>query len=129
MTMASNVTYRDLDASAALNSIINKRLQKLRRFSSDIQHSRVVLESPHNHKHKGKEFRATVELDIKGSPITVSQNDMSIHVAVRDAFDVAERKLKSYTQQLQTKRQRSRNLDDPMINQDAMIEDDFDEVG
>ena len=129
MTMASNVTYRDLDASAALNSIINKRLQKLRRFSSDIQHSRVVLESPHNHKHKGKEFRATVELDIKGSPITVSQNDMSIHVAVRDAFDVAERKLESYTQQLQTKRQRSRNLDDPMISQDAMIEDDFDEVG
>jgi len=129
MTMASNVTYRDLDASEALNSIINKRLQKLGRFSSDIQHSRVVLESPHNHKHKGKEFRATVELDIKGSPITVSQNDTSIHVAVRDAFDVAERKLKSYTQKLQTKRQRSRNLDDPMISQDTMIEDDFDEVG
>ncbi|MGS2717568.1 HPF/RaiA family ribosome-associated protein [Eionea flava] len=129
MTMASNVTYRDLDTSDALNAIINKRLQKLGRFSSDIQHSRVVLDSPHNHKHKGKEFRATVELDIKGSPITVSQNDMSIHVAVRDAFDVAERKLKSYTQQLQSKRQRSRTANEPVVSQDMLQESDFDEVG
>lgn len=129
MTMASNVTYRDLDTSDALNAIINKRLQKLGRFSSDIQHSRVVLDSPHNHKHKGKEFRATVELDIKGCPITVTQNDMSIHVAVRDAFDVAERKLKSYTQQLQSKRQRSRTASEPILSQDLSQESDFDEVG
>jgi ribosomal subunit interface protein len=125
MTMASNVTYRDLDTSEALNAIINKRLQKLGRYCSDIQHSRVVLDSPHNHKHKGKEFRATVEIDLKGSPITVSQNDTSIHVAVRDAFDVAERKLKSHTQQLKAKRQRNREDITPATSQ----EDDFDEVG
>lgn len=124
MTMASNVTYRDLDTSEALNAIINKRLQKLGRFCSDIQHSRVVLDSPHNHKHKGKEFRATVELDLKGSPITVSQNDTSIHVAVRDAFDVAERKLKAHTKQLQAKRQRNRTELETSVQLD-----DFDEVG
>lgn len=119
MTIASSVTYRDLDTSEALNAIIGKRLQKLERYCSDIQHSRVVLDSPHNHKHKGKEFRATVEIDIKGSPITISQNDPSIHVAVRDAFDVAERKLKSHTEQLKAKRQRQRH--------DTL--DDLDEVG
>jgi ribosomal subunit interface protein len=123
MTMVSNVTYRDLDTSEALNAIISKRLQKLERYCSDIQRSRVVLDSPHNHKHKGKEFRATVEIDIKGSPITITQNDPSIHVAVRDAFDVAERKLKSHAQQLQAKRQRKR----PDINTE--VADDFDEVG
>lgn len=123
MTMASNVTYRDLDTSEALNAIISKRLHKLERYCNDIQHSRVVLDSPHNHKHKGKEFRATVEIDLKGSPITVSQNDPSIHVAVRDAFDVAERKLKSHSQQLKAKRQRQR----PDTNN--MIDNDFDEVG
>ncbi len=123
MTMASSVTYRDLDTSEALNAIINKRLHKLERYSSEIQHGRVVLDSPHNHKHKGKEFRATVEIDLKGTPITVSQNDMSIHVAVRDAFDVAERKLKSHTKQLQAKRQRKRQ--DIVDSND----DSFDEVG
>ena len=104
MTMANQVTYRDLDTSQALNAIIEKRLQKLERYSNDIQHSRVVLDSPHNHKHKGKQYRATVEIAVKGSPITVSQNDASIHVAVRDAFNIAERKLKSYADQLQSRR-------------------------
>lgn len=104
MTMANQVTYRDLDTSQALNAIIEKRLHKLGRYSSDIQYSRVVLESPHNHKHKGKQYKATVELEVKGSPITVSQNDPSIHVAVRDAFNAAERKLKSHSDQLQSRR-------------------------
>ncbi len=48
---------------------------------------------------------------------------MSIHVAVRDAFDVAERKLKSHTKQLQAKRQRKRQ--DIVDSND----DSFDEVG
>lgn len=104
MTMANQVTYRDFEPSQALNSIIEKRLHKLARFAGNIQHSRVVLESPHNHKHKGKLFRATVEIDVKGNPITVSQNDTSIHIAVRDAFNVAERKLKSYSEQLHQRR-------------------------
>ena len=109
MTIANTVTYRELDASEKLNSIINRRLHKLERYSGDIQHSRVVLDSPHNHKHKGKKFRATVEIDIRGNPITISQNDTSIHVAVRDVFNIAERKLKSHSQKLKTKRQRPRN--------------------
>ncbi|MEO0442900.1 MAG: HPF/RaiA family ribosome-associated protein [Pseudomonadota bacterium] len=104
MTMANQVTYRDLDPSQTLNDIIEKRLRKLERFSGNIQYGKVVLESPHNHKHKGKHYRATVELEVKGSPITVSQNDPSIHVAVRDAFNVAERKLKSHSEQLKARR-------------------------
>jgi len=111
MTMANQVTYRDLDPSNALNAIINKRLQKLERYSSQILRSRVVLDSPHNHKHKGKLYRATVEVDIKGSPITISHNDASIHVAVRDAFNVAERKLKACSDQAKPKRGRGREPD------------------
>lgn len=110
MTMANQVTYRDIDSSEALNAIIAKRLQKLERYSGGIQHSRVVLDSPHNHKHKGKQYRATVEIDIKGNPITISQDDASIHVAVRDAFNVAERKLKSYSDQLQSRRSNKKGL-------------------
>ncbi len=118
MTMANQVTYRDMDPSQALNAIINKRLQKLERYSSDIQHSRVVLETPHNHKHKGKSYRATVEIEVKGSPITISQDDPSIHIAVRDAFNVAERKLKSHAEQLHSRRTARRAEND--------ISDDFD---
>ena len=104
MTIANQVTYRDMDPSQTLSATIEKRLQKLERYANDVKYSRVVLESPHNHKYKGKDFRATVELEVKGNPITITQNNPSIHVAVRDAFNIAERKLKSHSKQLQHKR-------------------------
>lgn len=93
----AHVVYRDLDASPALNSIINKKLEKLQRFSNSIIHSRVVLDSPHNQKHKGKLYRATVEIGVKGKPLLVSQDDASVHIAVKNAFAAAERKLKQAT--------------------------------
>ncbi len=94
MKPAVDVVYRDLDSSAALNDIILKKLEKLNRYTDQIVHSRVVLDVPHNHKHKGKQFRASIELDIKGHPVAITQDDESIHVAVRDAFSSAERKVK-----------------------------------
>lgn len=97
MQNMNNVVYRDLDASQALTSTIDKKLKKLNRISSQIQSSRVVLDSPHQHKHKGKLYRAQIELGVKGNSFTLHQDDTSIHVAVRDVFKAAERKLKEVT--------------------------------
>ncbi len=94
MQIQNNVVYRDMDASQALNSTIAKKLQKLNRISDQISSSRVVLDSPHQHKGKGKLFRAQIELGVKGDSITLHQDNPSIHVAVRDLFKAAERKLK-----------------------------------
>ena len=102
MKPAVDVLYRDLDYSPALNETITKKLEKLNRFSDQIMHSRVVLDAPHNHKHKGKQFRASIEIDIKGHPIAVTQDNESIHVAVRDAFNSAERKVKQITARQRT---------------------------
>jgi ribosomal subunit interface protein len=97
MKPAVDVVYRDLDSSPALNETITKKIEKLNRYSDQIVHSRVVLDTPHNHKHKGKQFRASLEIDIKGQPIAVTQDHESIHVAVREAFNTAERKIKQFS--------------------------------
>lgn len=94
MKPAVDVVYRDLDASNALNSVIFKKFEKLSRYSDMITHSRVVLDTPHSHKHKGKQYRASIELSVRGKPVSVTHDDSSIHVAVRDAFNHAERKVK-----------------------------------
>ncbi len=98
MQIQNNVVYRDLDASQALNSTIAKKLQKLNRISNQISSSRVVLDSPHQHKNKGKLFRAKIELGVKGDSIAIQQDSSSIHIAVRDAFKAAERKLKQVSE-------------------------------
>lgn len=104
MHNTQNVVYRDIDASQALTGIIDKKLKKLTRISDQINSSRVVLESPHHHKHKGKLYRAQLELGVKGTPITLHKDDPSIHIAVRDLFKAAERKLKEVSSRQQARR-------------------------
>ncbi len=94
MPITSSVIYRDLDASNALNDTISKKLEKLSRYSQSIQTSKVTLLRPHQHHHKGRIYRAQIELDVKGKPILVSNDNESIHLAVKEAFASAERKLK-----------------------------------
>jgi ribosomal subunit interface protein len=99
MTAANHeITYHNLDTSPALNEDINKRLKKLERYSSDITRIRVVIDCPHNHKHKGKSFHVAIEISTKGSIIPVGHDDTSVHIAVRDAFEAAERQLKSHAE-------------------------------
>ncbi len=95
MTPNLDVVYRDIDSSSALTQTITEKYNKLSKFSDSIVHSKITLDSPHKHKGKGRIFRASIEMNLKGKPFTVSQDDESVHVAVRDAFDAAERKLKS----------------------------------
>lgn len=94
MNNHANIVYRDIDHSPALNNTIYKKLGKLSRFSDEIARSRIVLDNPHKHSHKGKLYRASIELGVKGMPLLVSQDGTSVHIAVRNAFDAAERKLK-----------------------------------
>ncbi len=104
MNASANVVFRDISHSPALNDTIVKKLQKLHRFSDSIIHSRVVLDSPHKHKHKGKRYRASIELGLKGAPVIITQDADSVHIAVRDAFNSAERRLKQANQKLRLAR-------------------------
>ena len=101
MSNEFQVVYHNIDQSAALTENVNKRIEKLQRFSNDIIGGRVVLDSPHNNHHKGKVFSVTVEIHTSGKEVIVRQGQHDkpahedIYVAVRDAFNVAERQLKA----------------------------------
>ncbi|WP_193165381.1 ribosome hibernation-promoting factor, HPF/YfiA family [Microbulbifer hainanensis] len=99
-----NIVFRDIDKSAALANTVSKKLHKLERYSGDIIRSRVVLEAPHQHKTKGKQFKASVELALSGNPVTISSESESIHRAVNGAFQSAERCLKERSERRKTKR-------------------------
>ncbi|OGT70084.1 MAG: hypothetical protein A3H44_00600 [Gammaproteobacteria bacterium RIFCSPLOWO2_02_FULL_57_10] len=101
MSNEFQVVFHNIDQSAALTEVVNKRIQKLQRFSNDIIGGRVVLDSPHNNHHKGKVFSVTLEIHISGKELIVKQGQHDkpahedIYVAVRDAFNAAERQLKA----------------------------------
>lgn len=99
MNHDTNVVYKDIDHTPALTYSIHKKIEKLSRFSRAITHSKVILDSPHKNRIKGKLYRASIEVGVKGFPVIASHEDTSVHIAVRNAFNAAERKLKAVSKQ------------------------------
>jgi ribosomal subunit interface protein len=101
MISDTQVVFRGIDHSQAVEDAVHKRLNKLERFSDEIQSLRVILESPHNNHHKGKVYHVGVEAFIPNHDIHVTheQHDKheheDIYVAIRDAFNALERRLKA----------------------------------
>ena len=100
MISDTQVLFRGIEHSQAVEDAVHKRLSKLERFSDEIHSLRVILESPHNNHHKGKVYHVGVEAFIPNHDIHVSheQHDKheheDIYVAIRDAFNALERRLK-----------------------------------
>jgi ribosomal subunit interface protein len=100
MTTDTQVVFRGIDHSQAVEEAVQNRAEKLSRFSDQIQTLRVTVESPHNNHHKGKVYHVGVEAFIPNHDIVVNhdQHDKHAHediyVAIRDTFDAVERQIK-----------------------------------
>ncbi|MBC55053.1 MAG: ribosomal subunit interface protein [Gammaproteobacteria bacterium] len=101
MSNEFQIVFHNIDQSDALTDSVNKKVEKLRRYNGDIIGGRVVLDSPHNNHHKGKVYSVTLELRTPNKEVVVTQEQHDNHahedlyVAIRDAFNAAERQLKS----------------------------------
>ncbi|MDA8671947.1 ribosome-associated translation inhibitor RaiA [Gammaproteobacteria bacterium] len=101
MTNDIQIVFHSIDQTDALTEAVAKRIDKLERYCDQITNGRVVLDSPHNHHHKGKVYSVSIEIHTPQIEVRVNQeqHDKQAHedlyVAIRDAFNVAERQLRS----------------------------------
>ena len=101
MTNEFQVVFHNIDQSDAVMDAVNKRINKLERYCDQIITGRVVLDSPHNNHHKGKVYSVGLEIHTPQKEVRVNQEQHDNHahedlyVAIRDAFNAAERQLKS----------------------------------
>lgn len=101
MTNEFQVVFHNIDQSDAIMDAVNKRISKLERYCDQIITGRVVLDSPHNNHHKGKVYSVGLEIHTSQKEVRVNQEQHDNHahedlyVAIRDAFNAAERQLKS----------------------------------
>lgn len=102
MEIPLQVTFRDMNPSEAVEQRIRDRAGRLGRFSEEIISCRVVVESPHRHHHQGRLFHVRIDATTRGGEVVVNRDhgDNRAHedayVAIRDAFDALERRLKEY---------------------------------
>lgn len=110
MQLPLQITFRDMPASDPIEERIRERASKLERFHDRITGCKVVVSAPHRHQHKGNLYSVTIDLTVPGGEVVVNndssdkQSHEDVYVAIRDAFDAAERQLESFARKRREQR-------------------------
>ena len=102
MQLPLQISFRDMEPSAAVEAKIRERAGKLDRYYDRIMGCRVVVEAPHRRHHQGKLFHVRIDLTVPNGELLVTREPAERHahedvyVAIRDAFDAAQRRLAAH---------------------------------
>jgi hypothetical protein len=112
-TGSARISFRNMRRSPALEEELHSRVAWLDAFYPGIVGCRVVLETPHRHRRRGRSLRVRIELSLPGEDVIVNheltpptgdrwasrKRDQPEHqykdayVAIHQAFDIARRRL------------------------------------
>jgi len=104
MKMPLQITFQDIPPSEAVETRIREAAAKLDQFSEEIMSCRAVVSSPQRRQRKGKHYHVRLDVSVPGTELVVNREPgnrdahIDIFVAIRDAFDAMERKLRDYAQ-------------------------------
>ena len=102
MKLPLQITFRNMDASAAVEAKVRERAAALERFAASIISGRVAVEKQDQHKHQGNRFRVRIDLKVPGRELVAGGKGdgdpahEDVYVAIRDAFDTARRELEDW---------------------------------
>ncbi|WIM11928.1 HPF/RaiA family ribosome-associated protein [Enhydrobacter sp.] len=95
------ISFRNIDASPAVEAKIRERAHELEQFDDRIVSCRVVIEGRQRRRH-GDLYHIRVDLKVPGKEIVVKRDPPEhrahedIYVAVRDCFDSVRRQLEDH---------------------------------
>jgi len=120
MQITPTITFRGIEPSASLEMEVRRRIHKLETYYRSIMGCRVLVELAERHHETGNRFHVRIDFTVPGEDIVVA-HDASLHstaqdtevergrkaaevdperkharVAIREAFDIARRRLQDY---------------------------------
>jgi ribosome-associated translation inhibitor RaiA len=96
----TQVTFRGLAHSDALEAEARERVKWLQQFFDGITSCHVRLEVPHRHRRDCGQFEALVEIGVRGGdPIAVTASHPHGSAALRDAFEIARRQVQDFARE------------------------------
>ncbi len=106
MQVPLEIDFENMEPSDFIAARVRERVAKLERFFDGIVRCHVTIEAPHKHHHKGYAYHVGIALHVPGRELVVSRDPgnrdahRDVYVAIRDAFDAAERQLEDYARKL-----------------------------
>ena len=102
MKLPLEITFRGVPRSQQIEDKIRAKAAKLDRLFDKITGCRIVIEAPHNRHQKGNLYHVRIDVSVPGDEIVVNrephqhQQHEDLWVAIRDAFNAAQRQLQAY---------------------------------
>lgn len=102
MDIPLQISFRNLDRSDAVEARVRERVERLEKRHGRLTSCRVMVEAPERRQHKGRLYHVRIEMGVPGKELVVSRHPgkkhahEDIYVAIRDAFNAAERQLEDH---------------------------------
>jgi ribosomal subunit interface protein len=104
MQLPLQIVCRGFACSESIDAKVRTRVDKLEELFPNITSCRVVIDSPHHHQHKGNTYRVSIDVTVPNGEVVVGRSGgdnhahEDVYVAIRDAFDAMDRRLKGRSQ-------------------------------
>ncbi|MEN8108177.1 MAG: HPF/RaiA family ribosome-associated protein, partial [Pseudomonadota bacterium] len=72
MQIPLQITFRDMEPSAAVEADIREKAGKLEWFYDQIMSCRVVVAAPHGHHHKGNLYQVRIDMTVPDGELLVT---------------------------------------------------------
>jgi ribosomal subunit interface protein len=100
MNARLTIKTRDLSLTEPIETLVRERAEKLERFYDRLHGCAVTLSGPGNRHKNGGPYNVQIDLAVPGSDLVVKrQQEADLQVALREAFDAAERQLLARVEQ------------------------------
>ncbi|MEW6494470.1 MAG: HPF/RaiA family ribosome-associated protein [Cyanobacteriota bacterium] len=109
MQVPLEVTYRDVEKTEALETLVREKVAKLEQVCDRLNSCRVAIEKIHDRPSSGSPYRVRIDMTVPGQELVAESNPgegiqyIEVQPVIRDAFDAARRQLQEISE-----RQRNR---------------------
>lgn len=103
------LSFRNMEPSDFVAKAVEERVDRLEQFFGRITSCHVYVDAPHRRQRKGKRYAVRIEVRVPGTELVVNDKPGDInahedlHVAIRDAFDAMERRIKHWKRRTSAK--------------------------
>ena len=117
MDLPLQISFRNMDSSQAVETKVRERVDKLEHYFSHLTSCRVIIAAPPRQGGGSQVFHVTIEMGVPRKGELVVKNDdahekhKDVYMALGDTFDVAERRLRKFSERMEGKTNRHQRPD------------------
>lgn len=97
MQVPLEISTKLIELSAPLEADLRRRAAKLERHFNRITSCRIAVERPSLARTEGGPYRVRVDVTVPGSELVSAKEADDLNVAIRDAFQAAERQVEEFS--------------------------------